>query len=187
MTNFSKYSDIELFNEFLQNESTKKPIYTEIYNRYSVRIYNYCYRILRNRQDANDAFSETFVKFYELTKSDQTGGFLKSYLFKSAHNHCLNIIKKRSLTLELSEDMSDYFQETENMDTFQVVENALDALPFYQKELFILKFYQGLGYDEISKITMTDAATIRTRIHRIIQKLQKILKPHFEDYKRENI
>ncbi len=187
MRKFSEYSDIELFDEFLQNESKKKQVYTEIYNRYSGRIYNYCYRILRNRQDANDAFSDTFVKFYELTKAEQTGGYLKSYLFKSAHNHCLNIIKKRSLTQELSEDMSDYSQETENMDTFQVVENALDTLPFYQKELFILKYYQGLGYDEISKITLTDAAIIRTRIHRIIQKLQKLLKPHFEDYKRENI
>jgi RNA polymerase sigma-70 factor (ECF subfamily) len=187
MKSFSDYNEFDLFEEFLLDNNKKKQIYTEIYNRFSSKIYNYCLKILKNRLDANDAFSETFVKFYEITKTDVNGGLLKSYLYRAAHNNCVNIIKRRTLTQEIPEDASDFNEDADNLGTFEIVENALDTLPFYQKELFILRYYQGLGYDEISKITMTDASIIRTRIHRIIQKLQKLLKPHFEDYKRENI
>lgn len=187
MKNYSQYSDSQLFELFSQEQRNKADIFTEIYNRTSVSIYNYCFHILANPQDANDATQETFVKFYQQKEFHHTF-YLKGYLFKVARNECLRILRK-SIELEPinEEDFGSLELNLETKELSQIINHAIERLPFSLREVFILKFVQGMDYEEIAKITMLNISTIRTKVYRAITKMQEMLKPHYiENLKEQN-
>lgn len=181
-TSWGKYSDLELFEMIRKKDNLSDKAFSELYHRYSDRIFNYCYKILGNYQDAKDIYQETFVKFYQNIDSYDTNGTVSGLLFTIARNFSINFNRKNMLLTQLSDDL--FFNsesEQENKEAMEMISQALEIIPFIQKEAFILRHYQGLSYEEISKITMTDAGTIRNRVKRAIMSLQNILKPLFED------
>jgi RNA polymerase sigma-70 factor (ECF subfamily) len=179
---WGKYSDIELFEMIKRKDNLSERAFSELYHRYSDRIFSYCYKILGDYQDAKDIFQETFVKFYQNIDTYSLSGTVSGLLFTIARNYSLNYNRKNKLFSELSEDLFvESESEQENKETMDMITRALDLIPFHQKEAFILRHYQGLSYDEISKITLTDAATIRTRVKRAIVSLQRILRPFFDE------
>lgn len=187
MTNYSQYSDANLFELFNKETKDKANIFTEIYNRFSVPIYNYCFHMLMNVQDANDATQETFIRFYQ-QKEFQNTISLKGYLYKVARNECLRILHKPIDQVKLNEDdIVGVELSIENKELSQIINEAIQKLPYVMREVFILKFVQGMDYNEISNITMQNTSTIRTRIFRAITKMQEMLKPHYIENLRSKI
>lgn len=182
LKDYSKYTDSELFQIFCENDSRKNDVFTEIYNRTSSMIYTYCYHTLGNTQDANDITQETFVRFYQHQEPFQSTNYLRSYLYTIARNLCINLLKNRKNKIQIEEDLFEYQDDFNEREEFkEIINKAIEKLPFYLQEIFILKFIQGLDYDEISKITMTNYSTLRTRAYRALEKMQQILKPIFKD------
>lgn len=180
---WSKYSDIELVQIIKKNGSDKDKAFAEFYNRHSDNLFTYCLKILENYQDAKDVFQEAFIKFYQNIQNIEPYGSMTSLLYKIARNESLNLIAKRKNFTELKDEELPYFHnfESESQEIIELIGQALELIPFYQKELFVLKYYQGLSYDEIAKITLLDKGTLRNRIKRAITNLQKILEPYFND------
>lgn len=180
---WSKYSDIELVQIIKKNGSDKDKAFAEFYNRHSDNLFTYCLKILENYQDAKDVFQEAFIKFYQNIQNIEPYGSMTSLLYKIARNESLNLIAKRKNFTDLKEEELPYFNnfESESQEIIELIGQALELIPFYQKELFVLKYYQGLSYDEIAKITLLDKGTLRNRIKRAITNLQKILEPYFND------
>ncbi len=187
MKDYSQHSESNLFELFVNEQKQKAEIFTEIYNRFSVPIYNYCYHILGNASDANDATQETFIKFYQ-HKEFQSTVSLKGYLYKIARNECTRVIRKSIDRVQINEDDLETFEMSlENKELSQIINQAIEKLPFSLKEVFILKFVQGMNYEEISSITMLNNSTIRTKVYRAILKMQEMLKPHYiENIKEQN-
>ncbi len=180
--NWGKYSDTELFTMIHDNHSNKDKAFAEIYHRYSDKIFSYCLKILGNYDDAKDIFQETFIKFYNKIQETKLSGSLSGLLFTFARNESLNYSKKKNRFVELKEKyLPKYFDNLESGEMIEMLARALDLLPFIQKEAFVLRHYQGLSYEEISKICFVDQATVRNRVKRAIQSLQNILKPIFEE------
>lgn len=71
--------------------------YVHIVETFQAPIYRYCSRMLGNRQEAEGAVPDILVKAYEkIDKYNPTGSF-SSWLYKIAHYHCLNLLRKRSI------------------------------------------------------------------------------------------
>jgi RNA polymerase sigma-70 factor (ECF subfamily) len=166
-----------------QNADSEKA-FSELYYRFSDRIFNYCYKILGNYQDAKDIFQETFIQFYQNIDSFELTGSVSGLLFIIARNTSINFNRSHKLFSELNEE---FFVQPEldqdQKETMDLIGRALELIPFAQKEAFILRHYQGLNYEEISRIMMIDQATIRNRVKRAIASIQKLLKPHFDNVK----
>ena len=58
---------------------------------------------------------------------------------------------------------------------------SLDLLPDNYREMFVLREYDGLSYQEISDVTDIPVATIKVRLYRAKKKMRKILAPYLAD------
>ncbi|MCS7000586.1 MAG: RNA polymerase sigma factor [Bacteroidota bacterium] len=185
MNKLDHRSDAELYQQMCNTASSKRErdaAFTEIYRRYSPRVYAYCRRILGDDTSAQDAFQETFVRFYTAADVERTMTNLPAYLLRIARNICLNLKRSQRPTVEL-QDFHAIIPDHpyENNELASLLAHALELLPMEYREAFVLHEYEGFSYAEIGAMTGTSADVIKVRAFRARQKLRKILAPYFSD------
>ena len=78
-----------------------------IYNRYKGPVYSFCYKMLLNRDSAQDVMQETFLRVYENRDRLLKTSAFKSWLFTIARNQCLNAIRRGGRQVGLSQEASE--------------------------------------------------------------------------------
>lgn len=183
INNFEKYSDSELFKMLSNGDKEGEFAFLEIYRRYSNRIFAYCKRFLGDREDAMDVFQETFVKFYQTAKEDREMTNLPAFLLRIARNLCLNVLRQRKSTSEIEDYMSSINIEKENDENelLRLIKEAIMKLPEDYREIFILREYQGMSYNEIANHLNISLPLVKVRLFRAKEKLREILAPYISE------
>ena len=160
---------------------------------YENKILNYCYRILGNRADAEDATQEVFVKLYRFIGSFTGQSAFSTWLYKIASNVCLDLLRKNKR--HKTETVSLHQQNAEGEEFMMYIEDggstpyetiqkheaqrallkALEKLGEEQKRVIILRDIEGLSYEEIANVTGTAPGTVKSRINRARKALKKLL------------
>src|SRR5213075_532908 len=78
---------------------------SEIYDRYSTRIYNFAYRFLKNSEAAEDATQEVFVKMMRHANQFQGDAKLSTWLFSITANWCRDFLRKADNKSKESDDV----------------------------------------------------------------------------------
>lgn len=156
---------------------------SEVFERYSARIYNFAYRFLRNQEAAEDATQEVFVKMLKYANQFHGDAKLSTWLFSITANLCRDYLRKSDnkpkeseetlLTLPSSELGPD--RRLEARETEERVQKALEMLTPEQREAILLSRYQGLSYAEIAQIAGCSEGAIKTRVFRAMETLKKYL------------
>lgn len=73
----------------------KLELYAAIVQRYQQRLYVYCYHLLMQREEAEDAVQDVFIKAYEKLSQYAYRQSFSAWLYKIAYHHCLNMLKRR--------------------------------------------------------------------------------------------
>lgn len=150
------------------------------------KVYNYLLKILRNREDAEDILQETFVVFYRKMDVINEQAY-KSYLYRTAHNKALNLIKSRKKHDSSTHENLDYImepaREPDNQKKNEMIRNAISQLPKKYALLLEMQFYQNMSYKEIAQALETTASAIDSRLVRAKKKLKKILLPEINNRK----
>jgi len=181
----NNYSDRELI-DYLQNDENadKSAAFSDLYNRHSVAVYNYCHRVFGDGYFADDIFQETFIKFFKVVQNKSEIDNVRGYLLRSARNLSINF--KRNNSQEFVELDEEQFYQIDNnfeeKELTQLINSALELLPNEHKEAFLLQNTSGMSYQEISNVTEVPISTVRNRIVRAKSKLREILSPIL-DYK----
>ena len=150
---------------------------------YEKLIYNACYRMLSNSQDAEDASQEVILKVYRNLSTCKTPAAFKSWLFRIINNTCIDEIRKRKNKTALSLD--NHFDEpgtwTENPalkdettpeseflrnDLNKHIQKAIDKLPPDYKSIIVMRDIHGLSYDDITGALGINMGTVKSRIAR---------------------
>lgn len=184
MTNHpAKMSDIELYAALKLEKPSSEKAFAELYARYSPRIFAYCRRILGDYDRAQDAFQETFVKFFNSAQQDREMTNVPAYLLRIARNLCLNMQRsnKGQISLEEYHLPLSYDISHDKMELLSLITQAMEMLPLDYKEAFILREYEGLSYQEIADMTESSLSTVKIRIYRAKQKIRDILAPYIAD------
>ena len=184
MTNHpAKMSDIELYAELKLEKPSSEKAFAELYARYSPRIFAYCRRILGDYDRAQDAFQETFVKFFNSAQQEREMTNVPAYLLRIARNLCLNMQRsnKSQISLEEYHLPSSYDMSHDKKELLSLITQAMETLPLDYKEAFILREYEGLSYQEIADMTESSLSTVKIRIYRAKQKIRDILAPYIAD------
>ena len=157
---------------------------TEIYDRYSTRIYNFAYRFLRNSEAAEDATQEVFVKMLKHANQFHGDAKLSTWLFSITANWCRDYLRKSDnkakeaeevlLSLPASAELAPD-RNLERREDEQRVQRALGALTPEQREAILLSRYQGLSYAEIAQISGCSEGAVKTRVFRAMETLKKAL------------
>ena len=176
------YSDEELFENLDGVSDESKLAFTEIYNRYSRRVFAYCLKVLGDKEKAEDVFQEVFVRFYK-NAPRYTFTSINSLLISFARNLCLNIKRDTKIFVDISSVLDAYktYQDTDKEEMIKLVSIALDTLDDEYKEPLVLKVYNGLRYEEISELCGISIGAARTRVFRAKDKLKEALQPYLQE------
>lgn len=131
----------------------------QIYDRYSKQIYKYIYNRVSNKDIAEDILSETFLKSLKNinnVRADQ--GTLAPWLYKIASNLIIDYYRFKKPTVDIEnikeqssdEDASALATDGE---MFLEAQQLLNSLNKKQKEIVIMRLWDGLSYKEIMEIT----------------------------------
>ena len=148
---------------------------------------NDLYHFLLSQTDptlAADLCQSTWLKVIEKRQYYKTGGRFKSWLFTLGRNLMIDHLRQQNRwqTQELNDDelvsveLDESFSEQQSLAAFN---QLLEALPFLQKEAFILQ-KEGFSLDEIAHITGDHVQTIKSRL-RYAKKLFKSLTSHYQE------
>jgi RNA polymerase sigma-70 factor (ECF subfamily) len=157
---------------------------SEIYDRYSSRIYNFAYRFLRNSEAAEDATQEVFVKMLKHANQFHGDAKLSTWLFSITANWCRDYLRKADNKAKEAEDVlfqlpapSEHAPDRnlERRQDEQRIQKALAALTPEQREAILLSRYQGLSYAEIAQISGCSEGAVKTRVFRAMETLKKAL------------
>ncbi len=148
----------------------------ELYGRYSGDIFRYSLSILKNKEEAEDAVQEVFVKYAETESTFKGDCSYKTWLLVIARNYCFNRIKSKGHKNSRMDDA--VFEEgvNPNYDTLISLRDAMLALPVDYSELIYLKEYEGFSYKEIAEITKLSPENVKIKLFRARQELRRILK-----------
>ncbi len=137
-------------------------------------IYNYIYRMVGNRDDALDLCQESFLKAYRELGNLKDRDRFSSWLYRIAHNVCYSRFRKDQgkTFVELDPNVGASRMPIENR---LAVEKALSQLPDDQKEVVVLKVYQGLRFDEIAAVQDAPVSTVKSRLYMSFDKLKSVL------------
>jgi len=163
----------------------------EIFQRYKKRLLNYALRLLSNLADAEDAVGEVFFSITAHKHYEPKAKF-STWIYTIAHNVCIDRMRKRKKFVFLwtkRSPGSDYEHvdlpdpkprqddELERKDREHFVKMAVNRLPAHYKEVLILREYQDLSYDDISKVLNCSIDKVKVLIFRARERLRKEMLP----------
>jgi RNA polymerase sigma-70 factor, ECF subfamily len=171
--------------------------FREITEQYGSRVFNLTYRMLGNREEAEDVAQEVFITVFKSIDSFRGDSKFSTWLYRITANHCKNRIKYLSrrhdrqqsefeegvlrhnpesqLTAPAPSPRPD--KQLEGMELEQLVQEALATLDEEQRILIVLRDIEELSYKEICDVTSLPEGTVKSRLHRARLALrQKIIK-----------
>lgn len=173
--------------------------FKELFENYKSLVINICYRLVGNKEEAEDLTQDVFFKVYKSAKSFKHHSKLSTWIYRIAVNLSLNHLrKKRQLrwispeisskqtdgkTLETlpaqSEDQPDVFLEQKEKEI--IIWKMINLLPENQQVAFILQRYEGMSCQEIADILECSIGAVQARLHRARENLQEKLFPYLKE------
>lgn len=157
----------------------------------SGKMYGTAYRIVRNKEQAEDCVQEAFLKMHiKLDTFNQQSKF-STWLYSVTVNVALDMLRKNAKHMQCSDYDFDQIASSESnapekaawlKNLSSVTANAVNLLNDDLRVAFILRHYEGRSIEEISQILDLNASTVKSRIFRAVGRLRKTLKPKVDDY-----
>jgi RNA polymerase sigma-70 factor (ECF subfamily) len=153
-----------------------------IYERYSPRLYGYALRLLGDENLAEECVAETFLRLLKALQAGQgPHDFLQAYLYRVAHNWISDLYRRQPPPpLELDERWlgsrdSSPDAQTEQHQLQQEMRSALLRLSPDQRQVVMLRFFEGLSIEEVAAALSKPAGAVKSLQHRGLAALNRIL------------
>ena len=154
----------------------------ELYKLYSRAMFNICFRMLNNREEAEDLLQESFVDAFSRMSSFKFESTFGAWFKRIVINNCINFINKKKADLVFFDNMG-YF-ETEHDDSDEngielnvdKIKNAMKKLPSGGKMIFSLYLLEGYDHTEIAQILDISESTSKTQYMRAKNRIKELLK-----------
>jgi len=153
-------------------------IFVEILRRYQKQIYYHCRNLLVNHDDADDAAQNTFIKVWQNLGQFKGESRLRTWVYRIATNESINLIRKRRPTIDFDEaqpEMAEMISEELYLSGDEIalkLQKALYYMPFKQKLVFTLRYFEDLTYEEIAVLTSTSEGALKASYHHAVKKLE---------------
>jgi len=174
---------LKIFEKILIQQIKKgdEQAFAQFYNTYQGKIYRFVYFKVSNEEKAQDLTNEVFMKAFNYIKDDDAHEIdnFQAFIFKTAHNLVIDFYRTRKQNVSLdaiSEIASkeDISQKIDDKLDVEKVAKAIKQLPDDYREIIILRFVDGLSFNEISHSTGKSLGSCRMLAHRGIKKIKEI-------------
>lgn len=173
--------DFALIKDFVEgNESA----FNRLAVKYQDKIYWHARRMTGNHLDADEIVQEVLLVLYNKLKTFEYKSSLYTWIYTITNTRSINYLKKRNLKTffslddilnKRSED-KDVIDNLEDKQKLEKIENALQKLPVKQREVFIMRNYDELSYEEISEITGKSVGALKANHFHALNKIKELIK-----------
>ena len=149
-----------------------------IIQQHSKMVYGIAVRYMRNRLDAEDVFSEVFLKYVKSEKDFESDEHLRYWLVRVTINTCKTMLTKRSREVPQEEEFFRYEaapQESVSTEERLDLYEALRSIRDDYRELIELHYMNGLSLNDIAEVMDVPYRTVQTRMRRGKEALKKEL------------
>ncbi len=166
--------------------------------KYQHKIIAVVHRYVKDSADVNDVVQEAFIKAYRALPGFRGDSAFYTWMYRIAINTAKNYLVsrgRRPTSSDVDVDDAEYYAGNENMHDVDTPENNLfrdelqDAvkdiiqnLPEDLRTAVTLREMDGLSYEEIAEIMECPVGTVRSRIFRAREAIDKVVKPMMDDF-----
>lgn len=153
--------------------------FATIFDRYNKHLYMLAFRYLKNREMAEDAVQQVFVKFWNNRDKIKENLNIKSLLFTSLKNHTLNVLRDNKRQIEYnfelldSNDIVEEETETEHIQRMtELIEKAVEELSPQKRQIFYLKIIEGNSNKEIAGHLGISINTVKVQYYHTLKEIR---------------
>lgn len=143
------------------------------------RVFNLAYRLVGNRDDAQDIAQEAFVRVYNALPRFQGNATFNTWIYRIVVNACYDELKRRRRRPSTFTELCDYDEPMRDPagsvsaedaamrnERRRIMQQAIVEIPDPYRMVVVLYDLQGLSYQEISDILETNLGTVKSRLNR---------------------
>jgi RNA polymerase sigma-70 factor (ECF subfamily) len=149
--------------------------FTNVVEAYQKPVYNLCYRMLGNAEDAEDAAQETFLRAYQSYRRYDSSRPFSTWLLSIAAHYCIDQLRRRRMQIISIEDlpspdlpepsigMEAGLSRKEEQLLLRAVLNTLDPV---DRAAVIMYYWYDFSYEEICQSLSLSLSALKSRLHR---------------------
>ena len=158
-----------------------------MYREHHTMVFRTAYRVTGNVSDAEDVLQTVFFKVFRGLGSFRFESSLFTWIYRIARNECWNHRRRRPQPCIPLDSILGSRDEMDpnplsggpdaSADRDRFLEQVLMELPFKMREVIVLKYREGLSYDEMSRALGCAPGTVASRLNRALAELEARLRP----------
>jgi RNA polymerase sigma-70 factor (ECF subfamily) len=172
--------------------------YKKLMRKYHDPIFNFIFRMIREREQVEDLTQEAFIKAFSSLRSFNEEYAFSTWLYKIATNNCIDFIRKHKLqmysidkpveskdgdyTFELPDGSYEADQQLISDQRAVFLHQAIDHLPEKYRRVIQLRHNEERSYEEIAEILRLPIGTVKAHIFRARELLYKQLRHRIRNY-----
>ncbi len=163
----------------LKNQKTSENGFKILVQSYRENLYALIYRMTQNHDDTDDILQNTFIKVFKNINLFEAKSSLKTWMFRIATNETLNFLKSKKThdTLDhlptIVNKQHDVVMDADSL--IKVLSEAIKSLPEKQRMVFLMRYYEEMGYEEMALITETSAGALKASYHHAVKKIETFI------------
>ena len=149
--------------------------FARLVEAYQKPVYNLCYRMLGNANDAEDAAQETFLRVYKALHRYDPKRKFSTWLLSIASNYCIDQHRRRKLptfsydaleTPDIPEKMPSIEGRMVNSEQEQAIAGLLETLKPKDRSAVVMHYWYDYSYEEIADALSLTVSAVKSRLHR---------------------
>ncbi len=158
---------------------------------YSSRLYRLAFRLMNNREEAEDIVQEVYIKLWGMRDELAKYNSVEALSIRIARNLCLDQLRRRKVSNDVlkAERMKEEghsitpAENLEKMEEVELIHALISALPEPQRSLVHLRHLDGKEYKEISEMVNMNVNAIRVSISRARKQMREMLEKQYSSWK----
>ncbi len=139
----------------------------DVFERYADMLYRVALTHTADREDAEDACQDVFIRYSQSNKIFKDEEHIKAWLVRVCINRCHDITRHRKIRAHLDiDDIRDVIADDTKAEDYAHLTEVLSLLPDKYKDIIILHYYEGYGIEEAARLLGISLSAAKMRLMR---------------------